>query len=103
MTPTSSDEHVASLSRWQIILLLQGMALLVGLAMPITPSKTGSDASLAEWFVDDPGYLLEVFVYFVLTNALLGLLLLAGWLHYLVRTARASDRAGSDTAADAKD
>ena len=55
------------------------MALLIGLAMPITPSKTGSDFSLAEWFFQDPNYAQEVLVYFVLTNAVMVVLGLIAW------------------------
>ncbi len=58
----------------KIIFLLEFMALLIGLAMPITPSKTGGDFSFADWFFENPSYLQEVLVYFILTNLLLGLL-----------------------------
>lgn len=56
------------------ILLLEFIALGIGLAMPITPSKTGGDFSFADFFFDDPTYLQEVLVYFVLTNLILGVL-----------------------------
>lgn len=58
----------------KIIFLLEFMALLIGLAMPISPSKTGGDFSFADWFFENPSYLQEVLVYFILTNLLLGLL-----------------------------
>jgi hypothetical protein len=61
-------------SLWIAILAIEWIALLIGLAMPITPSKTGSDFSMADWFFDDPSYLQEVLVYFVLTNLLMGVL-----------------------------
>ena len=44
--------------------------------MPIVPSKTGGDFSLAEWFFEDPSYLHEVLVYFLLTNLVIGVLFL---------------------------
>ena len=91
---TNADTSGGSLSRARIVLLLQGMALLIGLAMPVTPSKTGSDGSLAEWFVDDPSYLDEVFVYYVLTNILLGFMLLIAWVWE--RLARIAEGATGD-------
>lgn len=56
--------------------MLEGVALLIGLAMPITPSKTGGDFSLADWFFEDPSYLQEVLVYFLFTNLVLAVLVL---------------------------
>ena len=61
---------------WKFLVMIECVALAIGLAMPITPSKTGSDFSLADWFFDDPSYLQEVFVYFLLTNLLIGVLAL---------------------------
>ncbi len=61
---------------WKIVLMLEGVALLIGLAMPITPSKTGGDFSLADWFFEDPSYLQEVLVYFLFTNLVLAVLVL---------------------------
>ncbi|UCC84849.1 MAG: hypothetical protein JSW46_08005 [Gemmatimonadota bacterium] len=63
-------------SLWKIVLLIEWICLLIGLAMPITPSKTGGDSSLAYLFFDDPGYLQEVLVYFVLGNLVFGILAL---------------------------
>jgi hypothetical protein len=65
--------------RWTVLkslLILEWIALLIGLAMPITPSKTGGDFSFADWFFEDPTYLQEVLVYFVMTNLLMGVLAL---------------------------
>jgi hypothetical protein len=62
------------------ILAVQAIALLIGIAMPLTPSKTGSTWSPAELLWDDPGYLLQVAVYFVMTNLLIVLLGLAVWI-----------------------
>ncbi len=76
----------------KIILLLEGMALLIGLAMPITPSKTGGDFSFADWFFEDPSYLQEVLVYFVLTNLILGLLGLVALLMVRVENWRRDSR-----------
>jgi len=63
-------------SIWKLVLILEWIALLIGLAMPITPSKTGSDFSMADWFYEDPSYLQEVLVYFLLTNLFIGVLAL---------------------------
>ncbi|UCC47377.1 MAG: hypothetical protein JSV41_07650 [Gemmatimonadota bacterium] len=71
-----SESRRRELTVWEIILIVEFIALLIGLAMPITPSKTGGDFSLADWFFDDPSYFQEVLVYFLLTNLVLGLLAL---------------------------
>jgi len=71
-----SEGQRRKLSVWEIVLILEFIALLIGLAMPITPSKTGGDLSLADWFFEDPSYLHKVLVYFLLTNLILGLLTL---------------------------
>ena len=84
----------------QVILLLEFMALLIGLAMPVTPSKTGSDASLAEWFFDEPGYLQEVFVYFVFTNILLGVILGAAWVWQQFQRPSPTDAAETEESAE---
>jgi hypothetical protein len=74
-----SDTDGPELTKWKIVLLLEFMALLIGMAMPITPSKTGSDFSLAEWFFQAPNYAQEVLVYFVLTNAVMVVLGFIAW------------------------
>ncbi len=63
-------------SRWKTVLLIEWICLLIALAMPITPSKTGGDAGLADLFFDDPSYLQEVLVYFVFGNLVFGILAL---------------------------
>jgi hypothetical protein len=81
-----SDNRGRELTLWEIVLTLEFIALLIGLAMPVTPSKTGGDFSLADWFFDDPSYLQEVLVYFLLTNLVLGLLALTAFAYtYLAR------------------
>ena len=71
-----SQDQRRKLSVWEIVLILEFTALLIGLAMPIVPSRTGGHLSLADWLFDDPSYLQEVLVYFLLTNLILGLLAL---------------------------
>lgn len=63
-------------SVWKVVLLIEWVCVLIGLAMPITPSKTGSDFSMADLLFDDPHYLQEVVVYFALGNLLFGILTL---------------------------
>ena len=70
------DDRQEKFAAWKIVLIVQWIALLIGLAMPITPSRTGGDFSLAEWFFEDPSYLQAVLVYFLLTNLVIGVLFL---------------------------
>jgi len=56
---------------WHGLLLAEGAAIMIALLMPITPSKTGSDWTLAQLFIPDPSYLQEVLAYFVFTNLVL--------------------------------
>lgn len=67
-------ECQARWTAWRIVAILEWIALLIALAMPVTPSKTGGDFSFADWFFAGPSYLQEVLVYFVLTNLILGVL-----------------------------
>ncbi len=83
-----SDTGESELTIWKIILGVEFFALLIGLVMPVTPSKTGSDFSMAELFFRDPSYLQEVMVYFALTNALLGLLALIVWVGVRIESSR---------------
>ena len=59
---------------WHGLLLAEVSALSIALLMPITPSKTGSDRGLAHFIINEPSYLEQVFVYFVVTNLLMLLL-----------------------------
>jgi hypothetical protein len=45
---------------WKIFFLVEGCLLAIALILPVTPSKTGSDKSLAEYFLEDPSYLEQV-------------------------------------------
>jgi len=70
----------AWLRSWGVgILLTQLSALAIGLLMPITPSRTGSSWTPALWVTDDPSYLMEVLVHYVLTNVLILVLGSAFW------------------------
>ena len=69
-----------ALPDWAVgILAVEAIALSIGLAMPVTPSKTGSTWSPAELLTPDPSYLTEVAVYFAMTNVLIFGIGLAAW------------------------
>lgn len=59
---------------WQAFLGIQFLALMIGLAMPITPLKTGGRADMARYFFESPGYLHEVLVWYLATNLLIALI-----------------------------
>ena len=66
------------------VIALESIALGIAIALPVTPSKTGSTWSPAHIFSPDPTYLEKVAASFVLVNVLflvLGLvaLVLARW------------------------
>ena len=45
--------------------------------MPITPTKTGrKTVSLAGWLFGEPSYLMDALIWFVITNIMIGMLLL---------------------------
>jgi len=53
---------------WHWIFLIEFIAVLIGIAMPITPSKTGSDFSLAGLFYKNPSFTQEYsYILFLLT------------------------------------
>jgi len=71
-TPPREEDSEGTLPDWAVgLLTVEAIALGIGLAMPITPSKTGSTWSPAELFTADPSYLTKVAVYFVMTNLLI--------------------------------
>lgn len=80
-----AEKTARELTVLKIVFLVEFMALLIGLAMPITPSKTGGDFSFADWFFEDPSYLQEVLVYFIMTNVLIGILGLIAFVIYRVQ------------------
>jgi len=57
----------------------EAIALGIALATPLTPSKTGSTWSPANFFSTDPTYLEKVAASFVLVNVLLLVLGLVAW------------------------
>ena len=61
-------------------MVIEGFALMVALVTPITPSRTGSTWSPAEYFSADPPYLAEVATSFLMVNALLFAIGLVVWI-----------------------
>jgi hypothetical protein len=86
-----STEREQKWTWWKSLLIVEWIALLIALAMPITPSKTGGDASLADLVFEDPNYFQEVLVYFLVGNLLLGMLALI-----VVIVMRKDRRSGED-------
>jgi hypothetical protein len=82
------------LRRWQVACVIEGVALMIGLVMPVTPSKTGSDWSMAQLVFPEPSYLQEVLVYFVLTNLLI--VAFVGTLWLFVRLEQRRPKASGD-------
>ena len=68
-----------ALTVWHGLLLAEGAAVMIALLMPVTPSKTGSGRGIPEYLLADPGYPMQVLVYFFLTNILLVVIALAFW------------------------
>ncbi|MDH3205792.1 MAG: hypothetical protein OEO79_04230 [Gemmatimonadota bacterium] len=62
------------------ILALESIAIGISLAAPVTPSRTGSTWSPAEFFTPDPNYLQDVLASFVAVNIILLLLGTVAWL-----------------------
>ena len=46
--------------------------LLIAFLMTTTPTKTGSKSRLVEWFFQNPGYLEEVFFYWLFEHVVFG-------------------------------
>jgi len=73
----SSDEHDPSgkppriPDRLKAVAVVEVIALLIALAEPVTPSKTGSTWSPAEIFTPDPSYLAKVLASFISVNLLI--------------------------------
>lgn len=61
------------------LLMAEGVALMIALVTPITPSKTGSTWSPADFFLADPSYLEKVMASFVVVNVLMAVLFLVAW------------------------
>ena len=78
--PKLQDESHRSGDRLTGLLVLEGIAVAIALAAPVTPSKTGSTWSPAELFTGDPNYIEKVFASFVTVNVIIAVLGLVVWL-----------------------
>jgi hypothetical protein len=56
---------------WHGLFLAEVLAVVIALAMTITPSKTGSDTGVAGHFFDDPTFVQELFVNLVISNVMM--------------------------------
>jgi len=70
------EKKEKDLTWWQIVLLVEVVALFISLAMTFGPSKTRSNWSPAQLFFENPNYWEVIFVYFIFTNILIGILAL---------------------------
>ena len=68
-----------------IFVVVEFIALLIALALPVTPSKTGSNMDIASLFIEDPGYLENVLVSFLFTNVLIGVIGLLSFVYLRFR------------------
>ena len=71
---------------WQAYLLIEIVLIIIALIIPISPSKTGSDSSLADWFSDNPSYLEKVFFNFLLLHLLVLLIFIIYFLWKFFRS-----------------
>ncbi|MEN8145214.1 MAG: hypothetical protein ABFS14_09715 [Gemmatimonadota bacterium] len=71
-----ADSDSKEITRTQAVLAVEAIAGGIALVMPVTPSKTGGDGSMADMFFAAPTYWQEVLVLFVLGNVLLAILIL---------------------------
>jgi hypothetical protein len=65
----------------KILLLVEAIALVIALVVPLTPSKTGGDVRLGKYFFAEPTYLHEVLVGFVLVNGIIMVFAIAFWIY----------------------
>ncbi len=75
-----------------VLLIIEFIALLIALALPITPSKTGGDNDLAKYFIEDPTYLEKVLVAFIVTNLLIGVIAVVAYVYHRISQSRQTDR-----------
>ena len=78
--PEPQEQRSGPSDRLVAVLAIEGTALLIALVTPVTPSKTGSTWSPADFFFADPSYLQEVLASFVVVNLMIGALGLVAWI-----------------------
>lgn len=75
-----------------VLAIIEFIAVLIALAMPITPSKTGGDNDLAKYFIEDPSYIEKVFVAFIVTNLLFAVIALIAFVAVQISKRRKVDQ-----------
>ena len=55
---------------WEVYLLIEFILIVISFVIPISPSKTGSDKSLVDWFYDNPTFFEKVLINFLLLHLL---------------------------------
>lgn len=58
----------------KLLLFAEGLALLIGMVTPITPSKTGATRGIPHLFFAEPSYLQEVLVDFLAVNLVMAII-----------------------------
>jgi hypothetical protein len=66
--------------RFVAVLIIESIALAIALVSPVTPSKTGSTWSPAEFFTTDPSYLQKVLAAFVTVHLIIAVLGVVVWI-----------------------
>ena len=78
---SQNGDRAANGTGWPtVVLLVELVAFMIALVLPITPSKTGSTWSPANVFWAEPSYPQEVAVSFVVVNILIVVFALAVWI-----------------------
>lgn len=73
-----------TIERLRGLAAVEAIALLIALAMPLTPSRTGSDHRPGDLLLQDAGYLEHVLVGFLLVHAILLVMAVAVWVVMVV-------------------
>ncbi len=85
-TESGADDSKSALPDWAVALFaVEAIAVLIGLAMPIAPSKTGSTWNPAQLFSAEPSYLSEVAFWIVATNVLVLAIGFVAWVYSRIK------------------
>jgi hypothetical protein len=84
------EKENIKLTAWKIIFLIESAAVMIALAMTITPSKTGSDWSPVELFFENPSFWQDVLIHFIAVNLLIGIFALIFFLSLWIQKRRKS-------------
>ena len=61
------------------LLFMEGIAILIAVAMALVPGKTGSGRSIADYFFENPSFVEKVFVFYLLVSVVLLVLGAIAW------------------------